>query len=79
MQLLRIKIKVLMLIIGKCFLIQIPVNLPKKYYFQGKKQVEIHPAISLNNIQVKRTPYQKHLGLILDEKPNFKQHIVSAI
>ena len=24
-------------------------------------------------------PYQKHLGLILDEKLNFKQHIVSAM
>ena len=47
--------------------------------FSRKKQVQIQPTISLNNIQAKRTPYQKHLGLILDEKFNFKEHIVSAI
>ena len=47
--------------------------------FWWEKQVQIHPIISLNNIQVERVPYQKHLGLILDEKLNFKQHIVSAI
>ena len=29
--------------------------------------------------QVERAPYQKHLGLILDEKLNFTQHIVNAI
>ena len=47
--------------------------------FSRKKQVQIHPAISLNIIQVERAPYQKYLVLILDEKLNFKQHIVSAI
>ena len=41
--------------------------------FSRKKEVQIHPIISLNNIQVERAPYQKHLGLILDEKLNFKQ------
>ena len=30
-------------------------------------------------LQVERAPYQKHLGLILDEKLNFTQHIVNAI
>ena len=34
---------------------------------------------SSNNNQVERAPYQKHLGLILDEKLNFKKHIVTAI
>ena len=43
-----------------------------------KKQVQIHPTITLNNIQVERGPYHKHLGLILDEILNFKQNIVSA-
>ena len=47
--------------------------------FSRKKQVQIHPTISLNNIQVGKVPYQKHLGLTLDEKLNFKQHIVSTI
>ena len=51
----------------------------QKVLFSRKKQVQIHPTISLNNIQVGKVPYQKHLGLTLDEKLNFKQHIVSTI
>ena len=47
--------------------------------FSRKKKTQSHPAISLNNIQVERTSYQKHLGLLLDEKLNFKQHVDSAI
>ena len=35
----------------------------------------IHPVISLNNIQVDEAPYQKHLGLFLDEKLTFKHYI----
>ena len=34
---------------------------------------------NLNNVQVERPSYQKHLGIILDEKLNFKQHIDGAI
>ena len=44
-----------------------------------KNQIQNHSTISLNNIQVERTNFQKHLGLILDEKLNFKQHVDSAI
>ena len=44
-----------------------------------KNQIQNHPTISINNIQVERTTFQKHLGLILDEKLNFKQHVDSAI
>ena len=47
--------------------------------FSRKKQAQIHATISLNNIQVERAPYQKHLGSILDKKLDFKQHIDSAI
>ena len=35
--------------------------------------------ISLNNIQVEKVPYQKHLVILLAEKLNFKQHVDSAI
>ena len=56
-----------------------PSKPTQELLFPRKNQVQIHPAISLSNIQVKLAPYQKHLGLILDEKPNFKQHIVCAI
>ena len=49
-----------------------PSKPAQEVLFSRKKQVQIHPTISLNNIQVERAPYQKHLGLILEEKLNFK-------
>ena len=37
-------------------------------------------SINVNNIQVERRSYQNHLGILLDEKLNFKQqHIDSVI
>ena len=47
--------------------------------FSRKKKALNHPTLSLNNIQVERASSQKHLGLILDEKLNFKQLIESSI
>ena len=47
--------------------------------FSRKKQSQNHPTISLYNIHVERASYQKHLGIILDQKLNFKQHIDNAI
>ena len=40
--------------------------------FSKKKQFQNHPKISLDNFQVERASYQKHLGIILDEKLKFK-------
>ena len=42
-------------------------------YSQKKKKVQIHPTISLNNIQVERASHHKHLVILLDEKLNFNQ------
>ena len=56
-----------------------PAKPAQEVLFSRKKQNQIHPTISLNNIQVEKVPYQKHLGLILDQKLNFKQHIDCAI
>ena len=56
-----------------------PNKAAQEVLFSKKKKAESHPTNSLNNIQVQRSSYQKHLGLILDEKLNFKQHIDSAI
>ena len=73
------------LITGKCFSIQILENLPKRKYFQGKckviqlQKLQSHPTISLDNIQVETASYVKHLGILLDEKLNSKQHIHSVI
>ena len=47
--------------------------------FSRKKKIQVHQTISLNNVQVERVSYQKHLGILLDEKLNFKQHIDSAV
>ena len=47
--------------------------------FSRKKKVQIHPGISLNNIQVERASHYKHLCILLEEKLNFKQHIDAAI
>ena len=46
-------------------------------FSKKKKKTQTYP--SLNNIQVEKVPYQKHLGILLDEKLNFKQHVDSAI
>ena len=47
--------------------------------FSRKKKNQVHPTISLNNVQLEKVSYQKHLGILLDEKINFKQHLDSAI
>ena len=47
--------------------------------FTRKKKIHVHPTINFNNVQVERMSYQKHLGILLDEKLNFKQHIDTAI
>ena len=56
-----------------------PSKPAQEVLFSRKKKTQSHPEISLNNIPVERSSYQKHLGLILDEKLNFKQHIDNAI
>ena len=56
-----------------------PTKPAQEVLFSRKKKTLNHPKLSLNNIHVERASSQKHLGLILDEKLNFKQHIESAI
>ena len=51
----------------------------QKVPFSRKNKIQVHPTIYLQNIQVERTSYQKHLGILLDEKLNFKKHINSVI
>ena len=60
--------------------INLDTNKPaREVLFSRKKKTQNHPNISLNNVQVERTSHQKHLGLYLIKKPNFKEHIDSAI
>ena len=56
-----------------------PGKSAQEVLFSRKNQIQNHPTISLNNVQVEKSSYQKHLGIILDEKLNFKQHTDSAI
>ena len=56
-----------------------PSKPAQEVVFSRKKKLQSHPTISLNNIQVERASYVKHLGILLDEKLNFKQHIDSVI
>jgi hypothetical protein len=39
----------------------------------------VHPPLYFNEIPVARKPSTKHLGIILDEKLNFREHILEAI
>ena len=46
----------------------------------SRKPVKVsHPSITFNTAPVARTPCQKHLGLYLDEKLNFHDHINAKI
>ena len=42
----------------------------------SRKNLNItHPIIYFSNVQLQRANQQKHLGIILNEKLNFKSHI----
>ena len=45
-----------------------PKKPAQEVIFSRKKQSQNHPTISRNNIHVEGATYQKHLGIILDEK-----------
>ena len=47
--------------------------------FSRKKDETAHPTISFNDIPLGKPSHQKHLGIYLDEKPNFKMHIETAL
>ena len=53
--------------------------LAQKVLFSRKKKIQIHPTVSLNNIQVESASHHKNIGFLLDEKLNFKQHINTTI
>ena len=47
--------------------------------FSHKRNKQDHPLMKFNNIPVKRESETQHLGLILDNKLNFRSHITSKI
>ena len=52
-----------------------PSKQTQKVIFSHKIQKTFHPSIYFNNKSVKQVPSQKHLGLILDSKLNFQEHL----
>ena len=56
-----------------------PKKPSQEVLFLIKSQIQNHPTLSLNNIEVERSTYHKYLGVILDEKLNFKEDINSGI
>ena len=47
--------------------------------FSRKTSIQSHPVLTFDNIPVTKTTHHKHLGLILDEKLNFKEHLKENI
>ena len=43
--------------------------------FSCKKNINNHPFVFFNNLQINKKITQNHFDLLLDEKLNFSQHI----
>ena len=52
-----------------------PSKQAQEVIFSRKNNKLCHPDLIFNQTKVNRTSSQKHLGLLLDEKLNFKEHI----
>ena len=47
--------------------------------FSWKLNKQVHSNLTFNNSQVSQTESQKHLGLILDNKLNFNEHLKGVL
>ena len=47
--------------------------------FSRKTSIQSHPVLTFDNSPVIKTTHHKHLGLILDEKLDFKEHLKKKI
>ena len=47
--------------------------------FSRKKSINNHPVVFFNNLSTNKKSNQKHLGLLLDKKLNFTEHINGKI
>ena len=52
-----------------------PSKKAQEVIFSRKIKKSSHPVLIFNNNQVIQTPYQKRLGLFLDEKLDFGEHL----
>ena len=56
-----------------------PSKQAQEVIFSRKTQKTCHPSIYFNNKSVKQVPSQKNLGLILDNKLNFQEHLQNIL
>ena len=52
-----------------------PSKQAQEIIFSRKIQENFHPPLYFNNIKVEQTALQKHLGMFLDAKLDFKEHL----
>ena len=63
---------------GKCHL-TLMFEQAQEVIFSRKKNISNHPAVFFNNLPINRKSTQKHLGLLLDQKLNFSEHITEKL
>ena len=51
----------------------------QKVIFSRKLNKQVHPNLTFNNSHVNQTESQKHIGLILDNKLNFSEHLKGVL
>ena len=56
-----------------------PSKQVQEVIFSRKIQKTCHPSVYFNNNSVKQVPSQKHLGMILDSKLNFQEHLQNIL
>ena len=56
-----------------------PSKQAQEVIFSYEIQKTCHPSIYFNNKSVKQVPSQKHLGMILDNKLNFQEHLKNIL
>ena len=56
-----------------------PTKQAQEVIFSRKFNRNTHPFLYFNNNQVANTPEQKHLGMILDSKLDFEEHLKSKL
>ena len=56
-----------------------PLKQATKVLFSKKRTIVNHPDLFFNGVKIDRVPMQKHLGMILDEKLTFIDHVAAKI
>ena len=52
-----------------------PSKQAQEVIFSKKRALRHHPNFFFNGLKIKKVSFQKHLGLIRDEKLNFNLHL----